>query len=288
MERKFFTDIFSETESNVITFGVPIGRKSRQSLSSIRNVSWFIEPFDIDKKKNLMENVKIFDKGDIEIKNYGEMEKVSEAVRDIAGKNKIPFAIGGGHLLSYYTAKEMPKDAKIIVFDCHADMKDDYMDEKMVDLDFISDGAELSPKMNDSVWCRRLSEKINPENIFLIGLRTFDEDDLKYMEEKKIHFVTASDLKKNINEVRTALWKFTENSNVHISLDMDVFDPSIAPAVDHPEPGGLTFREFQNLLQDVNGKIVGIDLCCLKPIPENEVTEFLAVRSVLEIMGLVK
>lgn len=287
MEKKFFTDIFSEEESNVVAFGVPIGRWSQQALSSIRNISLFIEPFDVDKKKNLMESVKIFDRGNLEIKNYSELEKISESVKQILGKNKIPFAIGGGHLTTYYTMKGFPANTKLVVFDAHADIKDNYVDEKILDLDFISENVQLDSRMNDVTWLRRLSEKINPENIFLVGLRSFDEDELNYMREKKIYFVTANDLKKNMNEVRTALWEFTKNSNVYISLDIDVFDPSIAPAVDHPEPNGIFFSEFQNILQDIDGKIVGLDLCCLKPIPNNEITEFLAVKSVFEILSKV-
>src|SRR3989304_3106717 len=169
MQKKFFTDAYSEEESNVIAFGVPLGRKAREALSSLRDTSWFIEFFDVDKRKNLMENARIFDKGNLEINNYDEMEKISQVVKEITAQGKIPFAIGGGHLTSYYTAKEFSPDPKIIVFDCHADMKDSYLDEKMVAIDFISDDIKLSPTVNDTTWARRLSEKINPENIFLLG-----------------------------------------------------------------------------------------------------------------------
>ncbi len=75
--------------------------------------------------------------------------------------------------------------------------------------------------------------------------------------------------------------------NVYVSVDTDVFDPSIMPAVGTPEPGGLLWDEVLNLLRAVAGarKIVGIDLVELAPLDGLVHPEFAAARLLYKIWG---
>ncbi len=281
MARKFFTDLYSREEANVIAFGVPLGKDSLSALDAIRETSWFVEPFDADKKKSLLQNVKIFDEGNLEL---GNLDEVTKKISEITAAGKIPLMFGGNHLSSLFSIPTLPKDTKVLVFDAHGDLKNEYDDEKIRDMN----GNFFDKKTNDATWLRRLVEKIDPKNIFLIGLRSFDEDELNFLQANKINFVSARSAKDKMHEIKTALWHWTTDSNIYISLDIDVFDPSIAPAVDYPEPDGLLFDHFKSVVGDINGKIVGIDTCCLNPIAGNQVTEFLAVRSIFEILNLIK
>jgi len=88
--------------------------------------------------------------------------------------------------------------------------------------------------------------------------------------------------------VQKKIQEFSEDSRIYITLDVDVFDPSIAPAVHQPEPDGIYFLEFKSLLRAISGSIVGFDVCCLKPIKGNQITEFLVTRVLFEILSLVK
>ncbi len=57
---------------------------------------------------------------------------------------------------------------------------------------------------------------------------------------------------------------------IYISLDMDVLDPSVAPGVSNPEPGGLSFRELLDFLMSLKGKdIVAADLVELNPLVDH-------------------
>ena len=83
------------------------------------------------------------------------------------------------------------------------------------------------------------------------------------------------------------LRKFLDGSRVYISVDIDAFDPSIAPKVDHPEPNGLFLNEFMELIEAFDkSKLAGLDLCCIKDLNDNQRTEFLGIRVVLEILSL--
>ena len=78
------------------------------------------------------------------------------------------------------------------------------------------------------------------------------------------------------------------NLSVYVSVDMDVFDPSIAPGVVNPEPNGILYRDFTQLISELKGKkIIGLDCVEIKPLGENKVTEFLAVKVIFELLSLV-
>ena len=57
----------------------------------------------------------------------------------------------------------------------------------------------------------------------------------------------------------------TFSAPLYISLDLDVLDPAFAPGVSHFEPGGLTTRELIDILQGLQGPVVGGDIVELNP-----------------------
>ncbi|MEM5805495.1 MAG: arginase family protein [Candidatus Aenigmatarchaeota archaeon] len=271
--QKFFTTIFNEKEANVIIFGVKINAKSQRTLKSLRKASLHIEPFDVAKEKNLLERIKIFDKGDIPLK------KVKDFVKEIISKNKIPLMLSYSHLPTYYSFQAFDEKVKLIIFDAHADLKEKYMDKKILEL------GSRDIKLNDATWLRNLCEIRDPKKIGILGLRSCDGDELDFIKEKGIFYYTSNDIKSNLFGVKNVLREFTRGSNIYLSLDIDVFDPSVAPGVDYPEPNGILFEHFSELIRFISGKIVGLDICCLKPIKGNEQTEFLGIRSIFEILS---
>ena len=278
--KKFFTDVYGKKEADVIFFGVDYTKDSKKALNQLREASWFVEPFDPDKKKNLLENIKLFDIGNKKIRKMSDISKLFSAIRK---SGKIPFMLSRGHLASYYTTKTLPENTKIVIFDAHCDLQDEYIDE-LISWDVPVEKANKK-RFNGSTWLRRLTEIRNPKNIMLIGIRSFDEDELNYMREKGILFYTSKEVKEKTEEVKLILRQFTNLSNVYVSLDADVFDPSIAPAVDYPEPDGIYFNHFRELAGSIVGRIVGFDTTCFKPIDDNLVTEFLLVKSILVLLS---
>jgi agmatinase len=279
--RKFLTDIFSEQESNVIVFGVPLGKFGKNELNSLREASWFVETYDIDRKINLLENVKVFDSGDLKLKS---LKEITQMTKEIIENKKIPLMLGGNHLSTFYSFQAFAEDTKLIVFDAHCDLKSKYIDEKVREAGILNKKCIIDENLNSATWLRRLCEIINPKNVMIIGIRSADEDEIIFAKENGILFYTSEDVKNSIEEVKLILNQFTKLSKVYVSLDIDVFDPSIAPAVLYPEPNGIFFAHFKELIDSINGKIVGIDVCCIRPIKDSQVTEFLAIKSIFEIL----
>ena len=280
---KFLGTDFTLEESNVVVFGIPLGKNSVNSLESIRRASNFVEPMDLDSEINLLEKIKTFDTGNIKLNS---LDEITEQIKKILGMKKIPLMLGGNHLSSYYSARAF-RNVKLIVFDAHGDFKKSYDDEKIRGMNY-AEGIEYNPKLCDATWLNRISEIIPPENIMLLGVRSCDEFEFNDLKKSGIQYFTSRQMIDDPEYVMETLESFTRNSDVYVSLDFDVFDPSVAPAVDMPEPDGISFRDFQDSIKSIRGKIVGMDLCCLNSMEGNEISEFLAVRSLFEMLNIIK
>lgn len=266
---KFVCDMFKPEEANVVVFGMPLGNGSKSALKSLREVSRMVEPFDLERKINLLENVRIVDIGDINLEDFDEIFRQTKKIID---DKKIPLILGGEHTLTMYALGAKEEDTKVIVFDAHCDLKDVY----------------LNSKFNNATWLRRFCEMVGSKNIALVGVRSCDEYELEFIKDNNILHFTSDQIKNNIKKIVQELKDFTKDSTVYISIDMDVFDPSIAPAVDNPEPNGLLYKEFIELVGAVcTSKIMGIDVVELKPIPQNIITEFLAIKAIFEILSFI-
>jgi agmatinase len=266
---KFVTDMFSIEEANVIVFGIPLGEKSDITLQNLRKVSRLIEPFDLEKKKNLLEGIKIADLGDYSSTTPSDILKNTKRFIDL---NKIPLILGGQHTLTLFTIGALPDGAKIIVFDAHCDAKDVYQNSKF----------------NHSTWLRRAVETKSAENFVLVGVRSGDEDELKFLEQNNVKYFTSTQVKNETERVKQELKEFLKDSPVYISIDMDVFDPSIAPAVEYCEPNGIFYSHFIDIVSEICGKLLGLDVVEINSQVEDRTTEFLAVKSIFQVLSSIK
>ena len=280
---KFLNSPYSLEEANVVFFGVPIGKQFHDTARALRRTPVYMEDFDIASKKELLEDIRIVDVGDLTPK---KTEDITQYTRSIIESNKIPVAISGDHP-SLFTIPAFGKDIKVISFDAHCDLKDEYKDDNIVDLSTLWNG-KFDARVNGATWLKRLTETIDSKNVLLVGVRSCDAKELKFIQESGITYITAKDIQENQEAAGQKIQEFSEDSKIYITLDIDVFDPSIAPAVHQPEPDGVYFLEFKSLLHAISGSIVGFDVCCLKPIKGNQITEFLATRAIFEILSLVR
>ncbi|MGC8812603.1 MAG: arginase family protein [Candidatus Aenigmatarchaeota archaeon] len=286
-EKSFLTESDEFEEADVVIFGVPLGKDAKKSLDSLRETSWFVEFFDVDKKKNLTDDLKFFDAGDISLTSEND---IFVKTKEIVDKKKVPLILGKSHLLTLFSLRAFDK-VKVVSFDAHADIKDEYEDEK-ISLSTEPLNLKEPSKYNCTTWLRRVFEE-GKKDIAIVGLRSCDEDDFSFIEKNGILTFTPNQIRKDFYEkekIKEKLKEFSKGSKVYISVDMDVFDPSIAPAVDHPEPNGFSLPEFLELLETFRGKIVGFDLVeiafCEKKLME--ITNFLATRVILEILSRLK
>jgi agmatinase len=255
---KFVTDFFSEEEASVVAFGV-------ECPESLREASQLVEPFDFTEKRNWLEGARVFDAGDV------SMEAVEEKTKTVLSGNKLPLVLAKEHTVTLHAMKAMPAGTKLVVFDAHADAKDEY------------EGS----KQSHACWLRRWCELAegNSANVLLLGVRSGDEEELRFLGSNGVKYFTADDVASDAQAVADSVRDFAGNGSLYISIDMDVFDPSIAPAVKYLEPNGLTYKQFVKTIDGLKGKLAGLDCVEIRPIAGNMVTEFLAVKCIFLMLG---
>ncbi len=223
---------------------------TRFGPSAIRNESFGIETYSPYQDKDMLDH-SYFDSGDIELP-FGSTESV---IADIAMRSnmiltdgKIPFMIGGEHLVtlgSVKSVKEKFDDLYIIHFDAHADLRDDY----------------LGQKLSHACVLRRCWELVGDGHIFQFGIRSGDRDEFLFAKEHtEMHKFCFDGLDETIEKLK--------GKKVYLTVDLDVLDPSIFPGTGTPEAGGVTFDQLRAALTKVCGSldIVGCDVNELSPV----------------------
>jgi arginase len=136
-----------------------------------------------------------------------------------------------------------------------------------------------------------LEHAIKPQNICMMGIRSVDPAERTALAKAgvMVHDMRAID-ERGIPLLLSAFLDRVQAANglLHVSLDVDFLDPSIAPAVGTTVPGGATFREahlVMELLHDC-GLVRSLDLVELNPfLDERGRTALLLVDLVASLMG---
>lgn len=256
----------------------------------------------------------VVDKGDIltpipEIKGPGDLHK--RYVKDIArvcqklyqtalasfDEGALPVVLGGDHSLSAGSvaaaAAFHARDGRkvgVIWVDAHGDMnRPDTSDSGNVH------GMPLAALLGaEPVELARIgaeSPAIEAANTVLVGIRNLDEIEKQLVRESKVHVFTMKDIDRmGIAQVmeRALALAGEGTAGVHISFDMDVCDPSIAPGVGTPVKGGLDYREAHVVMEMVaeSGKLTSLDLVEVNPTLDlrNQTAE-LGTELALSAMG---
>jgi agmatinase len=197
------------------------------------------------------------------------IERVSSVVSHCLKADKFPVMIGGEHSLTIGMVKplkEKYEHLSVLQLDAHADLREKY---------------QGTPYSHASVG-RRVRE-LCP--LVQVGVRSLSREEWDFLPASGVKTLFAQEIKKKkawIDEVLTFIL-----DEVYITLDLDVFDPSIMPSVGTPEPGGLGWYEVLNLLRAVTSHklIVGMDIVELTPLPGNAAPDFMAAKLIYRLMG---
>lgn len=240
--------------SGIAIFGAPFDSTTsfrpgtRFASKVMREESFGIETYSPYQDKDL-EDIEVFDCGDLEL-CFGDCEKalnqISEMTAKILSDNKIPCMIGGEHLVTFGAVREVVKkypNVHIIHFDAHADLRDDY----------------LGQKLSHACVIRRVWELVGDGRIFQFGIRSGDRSEFIWGKD---HITTQKFNFGNLEETVAKL----KNVPIYFTLDLDVLDPSVFSGTGTPEAGGVTFNELLDAVLKLKGlNIVGFDINELSP-----------------------
>jgi arginase len=131
---------------------------------------------------------------------------------------------------------------------------------------------------------------VRGEDIAIVGLRSVDREERQFLAEAGVNVHTMKDVDAYgvARVVRGALRDLSQVDRIHLSFDLDVVDPEIAPGVGTPIRGGLTYREAHLVMELINeaAVITSIDIVEINPILDaKNVTAELAVELIGSLMG---
>lgn len=220
---------------------------TRFGPEAVRAASWGIETYSPILNQDL-ERVSYFDAGELELP-FGNRDEVLARIRRAAEETlaagKKWLGVGGEHLVTYPAFQaylERYPDLAVLHFDAHADLRDDYLGEKL----------------SHATVLRRVADDIGPERLVQIGIRSGPQEEFDWMRGHGTLVETREQLP-------AALAKLSGRP-VYLTIDLDVLDPSILPGTGTPEPGGLTYREWLDWFLSFQGlNFVGIDVVELAP-----------------------
>lgn len=277
MEKNIHTFIGCDSEydeSKIVIFGAPFDSTTsyrpgtRFASSAMRNESFGIETYSPYQDKDLTD-IKVFDGGDLEL-CFGSPESALNDIENfsskILGSGKLPCMIGGEHLVTLGAVRAAVKkypDLHIIHFDAHADLRDDY----------------LGQKLSHACVMRRCHELVGDGKIFQFGIRSGDREEFLW---GKNHVTTN---KFDFTGLEKIVQKIL-NKPVYFTLDLDVLDPSCFPGTGTPEAGGVSFTELMSAIKSVSAlNVVGIDVNELSPmLDQSGASTALACKLLREIL----
>ena len=243
-------------DARIVLFGAPFDSTTsfrpgtRFAPHAIRSESFGLETYSPWLDRDL-EDISVFDSGDIEL-CIGSADKALDQISDrtatILADGKIPFMIGGEHLVTLGAFREVFKkypNVHIIHFDAHTDLRDDYLDVKL----------------SHACVIRRCHDLVGDGRIHQFGIRSGERAEWQWAREghTDLHPFNFDGLAETVRGLG--------NVPVYFTIDLDVMDPSVFPGTGTPEYGGVSFMQLFEALKTVciGSNIVGLDVNELCP-----------------------
>jgi arginase len=259
-------------------------------------------------------NIPVVDEGDLvapipETKSFGDPGK--KFIREIARvceklyktslaaleKGGFPLVLGGDHSLAAgsvaATADFLRRDGKplgLIWVDAHGDMNTP-SSSGSGNVHGMPLASLLGPEPVELSRIGGFSPKVRPDHTVLIGIRNLDEREKEIVRASGVRVFTMKDIDHSgiaaVAEQALAI-AGKGTGAVHVSFDMDVCDPTIAPGVGTPVKGGLDYREAHMVMEMVadSGLLRALDLVEVNPIlDDRNMTAVLGTELALSALG---
>ncbi len=195
-------------------------------------------------------------------------QEVRQRVEALLDKDKFPVILGGEHSVSIGAIEAMAnryEDLTVLQLDAHADLRNEY---------------EGSPYNHACVMAR--AKDVAP--IVQVGIRSMDTCEKDNMDIGRVFFAHDICDSQDRGWIDRAVALLSDN--VYLTIDLDVFDPSIMPATGTPEPGGMGWYDVVALVKAVckHKNLVGFDIVELCPRKNMWGSDFLAAKLLYKIL----
>ena len=225
----------------------------------------------------------VLDVGDVDIVHTDQeasLNRTREAVEQVLRAGVTPFILGGDHATTAPVCSALAvlsKPVVLVQIDAH--------------LDFVDERHGV--RYGHGNCMRRCLEMPHISSMLQLGIRSVSStakssfEDAERMGSK---ILSVREVRKLGTESTAAL--VPQGAQVYFSIDIDGFDPSIAPGTGTPSHGGFSYYEVKDLLREIifrASDVVGLDLVEVSPpYDPAQVTSLLAARILFDAMGFIK
>ena len=219
-------------------------------------------------------------------------ERVAEEVRKAADQGLTPLVLGGDHSVAIGTLGGLASahgPGGVLWFDAHADLNTPATTPSgaVHGMPLAAALGRAGVGFESNSWTL---PSVDVERMALIGARSVDPGERDAIREAGIAVYTISDIDRRGVEpvLDEALERVSGAPFVHVSVDLDLVDPSVAPGVGSPVTGGLSYREAHLAMELVaeSGLLTSLELVEVNPILDHEnATAKLAVELAASALG---
>ena len=202
--------------------------------------------------------------------------RVAAEVERARGDGLVPLLLGGDHSIAMGSLSGLAASGRggVLWLDAHGDLNTPETTP--------SGNVHGMPLAAALGLCESFSRDglrlpaLDPERVAVVGVRSLDPGEQALVRELGVAVYTISDLdRRGVEPVITeALDRIEGGAFVHVSVDLDVMDPEVAPGVGDPVRGGLSYREAHLALELVAeaGVMDALDIVEVNPIHDHENT----------------
>ena len=261
-------------DASIVVIPVPYdgtstyGKGADKGPEAIFQAAENMELYDIETNKEVYKNG-IFIAP--ELTGYSSPEAmvadVEQTVTKYINTGKFVTIIGGEHSVSIGSIRAFARqytDLTVLQLDAHSDLRPDYEGSK----------CNHACAMHEASFTT---------NLVQVGIRSMDTVEIEFLKSENLF--TSYDIRTNKywkEDVINAI-----GDNVYITIDLDVFDPSIMPSTGTPEPGGLLWNETLDFLKMVfsNSNVIGCDIVELAPKEGIHAPDFMAAKLLYKLLS---
>ncbi len=271
----------SFAEARYVIFAVPFDSTSTYRVgakfgpNAIRQASPNIETYSFRSGMDL-EDLALHDAGDLHVSTDAQktVDMTKLVVEDILAAGKMPVTLAGEHTVTLGIAQGLgvwATKTAIVSFDAHLDLRSEF----------------LGLKLSHTTFMQLINEQVKPSKIVEVGTRSVCKDELSYAKKAGVDLFTSQQIiKSGADQVIAQLkLKLEPYENIYLTVDMDILDPAFVPAVQNPEPEGITPTALLDIICALcDTRVIGFDVLEIAPIYDQGVSAAVAAKVVFEML----
>lgn len=281
--------------------GVDMGPSAMRVAGLAERIASLGHPL-VDKGDLPAPNPEVKGEGDRTKKYAREIGRVCQKLYQISlaalEAGALPLVLGGDHSLAAGSvaaaaeqARRKDKPLGLIWIDAHGDMNTP-ASSPSGNVHGMPLAALLGSEPAELSLIGGFSPKVRPEQTVLVGVRNLDDREKDLVRGSNVHVFTMKDIdRQGMAKVAAEAIALAsrETAGIHVSCDMDVCDPSIAPGVGTPVSGGLNYREAHLLMEMIAdaGGLTSLDIVEVNPtLDVRNATAVLGTELALSALGM--